>query len=305
VRSPVDPDLAPQSSDEFVVGAEYEVFSNGRFGASYTRRYMNSVIEDMSRDEANTYFVGNPGEGIASDFPKATRDYNAVTVFFDKTFADLWLAQVSYTYSKLEGNYAGLFRPETGQLDPNINSDFDLVSLLPNRTGALPGDRTHSIKVFAAKEFVLTDAISFNLGATYRGRSGTPVSALAAHPLYGLGEAFLTERGSEGRLPWRNDIDGRLGFNYKLSENNLVTVGVDVFNLFNFQTVTSVDQNFTLNAATPCDQGTALECLTSQSPDPTDPTVPNYTEADTNTNYNKPTGYQAARSIRFGAKVTF
>ena len=44
-----------------------------------------------------------------------------------------WLAQVSYTYSYLRGNYAGLFRPETGQLDPNINSDFDLRSLLENR----------------------------------------------------------------------------------------------------------------------------------------------------------------------------
>jgi hypothetical protein len=304
VRSPVDPDLAPQSSDEFVVGGEYEVISNGRVGASYTRRYMNSVIEDMSRDEANTYFIGNPGEGIATDFPKATRDYNAVTVFFDKTFADLWLAQVSYTWSELKGNYAGLFRPETGQLDPNINSDFDLVSLLGNRTGDLPGDRTHSIKVFAAKEFVVTDAISFNLGATYRGRTGTPISALGAHPLYGNGEAFLTVRGTSGRTPWRNDIDGRLGLNYKLSENNLVTVGVDVFNLFNFQTETTVDQNFTFSTVSPCTGSTnPTECLTSQENQDTG--VGNYTEDDINRNFSRPTAFQAARSFRFGAKVTF
>ncbi|MBF5044575.1 TonB-dependent receptor [Aggregicoccus sp. 17bor-14] len=300
VRSPVDPDLKPQSSDEFVVGGEYEVINNGRLGASYTRRYMNQVIEDMSRDEANTYFIGNPGTGVASDFPKATRDYDAVTVFFDKTFADLWLAQVSYTWSKLEGNYAGLFRPETGQLDPNINSDFDLISLLANRTGKLPGDRTHSIKVFAAKEFVLTDAVSFNLGATYRGRSGTPISYLGAHPIYGQQEAFLAERGTAGRTPWRNDIDGRLGLNYKLSENNLITVGVDVFNLFNFQTVTTVDQAYTTQAVTPCTgnpQGDEAvnQCFQDQG----------FTDADKNPNFRNATAYQAPRSVRFGAKVTF
>ena len=53
----------------------------------------------MSNDEANTYFIGNPGEGIADTFPKAKRTYHAVTLSFTKTFADLWLAQVSYTWS--------------------------------------------------------------------------------------------------------------------------------------------------------------------------------------------------------------
>jgi hypothetical protein len=267
---------------------------------------MNSVIEDMSRDEANTYFIGNPGEGIATDFPKATRDYNAVTVFFDKTFADLWLAQVSYTWSKLEGNYAGLFRPETGQLDPNINSDFDLVSLLPNRSGALPGDRPHSLKVFAAKEFVLTDTLSFNVGTTYRGRSGTPISYLGAFPGYGNGQAFILERGTAGRTPWRNDVDGRLGVNYRLGQASVVTFGVDVFNLFNFQTATAVDQNFTFGNPVPCTGGTdARECLLSQVNPDAEEEGTHFTDADINTNFKRPTQYQAARSVRFGAKVTF
>ena len=66
-------------------GGEYEVINNGRLGASYTRRYMNSVIEDMSRDEANTYFIGNPGYGISKDFPKAKRNYDAVTVYLQRS----------------------------------------------------------------------------------------------------------------------------------------------------------------------------------------------------------------------------
>jgi hypothetical protein len=47
---------------------------------------MTRVIEDMSRDEASTYFIGNPGYGIAKDFPKATRVYDAVIVYLDKRF---------------------------------------------------------------------------------------------------------------------------------------------------------------------------------------------------------------------------
>ncbi len=46
---------------------------------------------------------------------------------------------MSYTWSDLRGNYPGLFRPETGQLDPNINADFDLISLAPEPHGSAPG----------------------------------------------------------------------------------------------------------------------------------------------------------------------
>lgn len=76
-KTPVDANLQPQSSDEILVGGEYEIISDGRLGASYTRRWMNYVIEDMSVDEASTYFIGNPGYGLASAFPKAVRDYDA------------------------------------------------------------------------------------------------------------------------------------------------------------------------------------------------------------------------------------
>lgn len=303
-RTPVDPNLQPQSSDEIVAGAEYEVLPDARAGLTYTRRWMNYVIEDMSRDEAATYFIGNPGYGFATDFPKATRDYDAVTVYFDKTFADLWLGQVSYTWSHLRGNYAGLFRPETGQLDPNINSDFDLQSLLANRTGPLPGDRTHSIKVFGAKEFVLTGSMSVNLGLSYRARSGQPLSYLGSHSLYGAGESFLLPRGSAGRLPWRHDIDGHLGYTFRVTKSNAVTVSVDVFNMFNFQQVVARDELYTEADPLPVEgaEGTNDEKLAQLRY--SDGTPFNF-ENEGNLNFKNVTAYQAPRSIRFGAKVTF
>jgi hypothetical protein len=297
----VDPDIKPQSTDEYSVGGEYELVANARTGLSYTRRSINYVIEDMSRDDGSTYFIGNPGYGFATDFVKPTRTYDAVTLFFQKSFADNWLAQVSYTWSRLQGNYEGLFRSDTGQLDPNINSDFDLVSLLPNRTGLLPADRTHQIKAFGAKEFVLRPDLSLNLGMSYRGSSGTPYSYLGAHVDYGAGQAYILPRGAAGRLPWVNRFDSRLAVNYRVTPDLTASLSLDVFNLFNFQTATAYDQNYTYSSVLPIEGGTPRD-LPGKLVDPDGNPV---SEDAVNKNFGKPTAYQAPRSFRLGARVAF
>jgi hypothetical protein len=294
----VDPEIKPQSTDEFVVGGEYEMFPNARVGMSYTRRTVGRVIEDMSRDDGSTYFIGNPGYGFAKDFIKPTRSYDAVTMFFQRSFANLWLAQASYTWSRVRGNYEGLFRTDTGQLDPNINSDFDLVSLLPNRTGLLPADRTHQIKAFGAREFVLTPAMSLNLGGSYRGASGAPLSYLGAHVDYGEGEAYILPRGTAGRGPWVHSFDGRLSFNYKLTRDVTASLSLDVFNVFNFQTATQFDQNYTFASVEPIIGGSPKDLATLKDLDTGE-------VADVNPDFLAPTAYQAPRSFRFGARVAF
>ncbi|WP_437283119.1 TonB-dependent receptor [Sorangium sp. So ce375] len=307
-KSPVDPDLDPQSSDEIVIGGEYEVLPNGRVGAMYTKRWMNNVIEDMSRDEANTYFIGNPGKGIAKDFPEATRDYDALTLYFQKTFSDLWLAQVSYTLSYLRGNYPGLFKPETDQLDPNINTEFDLASLLVNRDGPLPGDNTHEIKVYGAKAIELPKGMLLDLGLTYRSRSGAPIDYWGAHYLYGSDETFVLPRGAGGRLPWVHNIDGHIGYSVKLAKDSELTVSMDVFNIFNFQEIVQVEQRYTTAYVDPCVDGTR-EDLSPSNGGPT--CVKNHNSGEpldaqaVNPNFGKPTQYQTPRQFRFGARVTF
>ena len=297
----VDPSIKPQSTDEFVVGGEYELFANARGGLSYTHRTLNVAIEDMSRDDGSTYFIGNPGRGFATDFVKPERNYDALTLFFQKNFADQWLAQVSYTASFLRGNYEGLFRSDTGQLDPNINSDFDLVSLLPNRSGPLPADRTHQFKAFGAREFTLSRDVSLNLGLSYRSTSGTPYSYLGAHEDYGAGQAFILERGAAGRLPWSHRIDSRLALNYRLSRNLTASLSVDVFNVFNFQAPVAYDQNYTFAPVLPIEGGSVNDLTTKLvSPDGTP------IAADSlNKNFGKPTAYQSPRSFRLGARVSF
>ena len=312
-RVPVDPEIRPQSSDQFVIGGEYELITDARLGGAYTRQWLNYAVEDMSRDEATTYFIGNPGSGIAKDFPKATRDYDSLMFYFQKAFSKQWLAQVNYTVSWNRGNIAGLFRPETGQLDPNINSDFDLISLLDNRTGDLPGDRRHVIKVYGAKEFTLPHNITINLGLSYNARSGTPLNVLGSHPIYGGGEVFILPRGTFDRTPWQHAIDTNVTFGYQFTKTNAVTLGVDIFNLFNFQQATGFDQTYTLADVLPVKDGSAANIPDKDgniaTPDSgkqlryTDGTP--FDPEDVNPNWQNPTSYQTPRQIRINARVTF
>ncbi|RJS20106.1 TonB-dependent receptor [Corallococcus sp. H22C18031201] len=302
---PVDPDIKPQSSDELALGGEYEVMTSTRVGLTYTHRKMNAVIEDMSRDEGNTYFLGNPGFGFAKDFPEAKRDYDAATVYLTRSFSDGWLAQASYTWSRLYGNYAGLYRPETNQLDPNTNADFDIIPILQNRTGLLPADRTHAIKLFGAKEVALTQKLVANVGLSYRGSSGTPINYLGAYLRYGQGETFILPRGSGGRTPWINTIDTSLGLTYRLAKEQSVAFTVDLFNLFNFQGVTSVDNTYTTATVYPVANGKKgdLPGSVQKAPD-SDPKV-FLTDDDVNPNFGKPTQYQPPRQVRLGLRYTF
>jgi hypothetical protein len=295
-----------------VVGGEYEVLANTRFGANFTHRNMGAVIEDMSRDGGNTYFLGNPNQGFAQDFPRPERNYDAVTLYLNRNFADGWLAQASYTWSRLYGNYPGLFRPETNQLDPNILSDFDLIELLPNRSGLLPFDRTHSVKLFGAKEFNITNALSTNLGMSYRGNSGTPINYYGAHPDYGQDEAFILQRGTGGRTPWVNTIDSNVGVNYRIAKNQVVSFTMDVFNLFNFQTATGVDESYTFESiyplvgGKPSDLPGKVVINTGDREADNDPETQMFlTEDQLNPNFKQPSRYQAPRQFRFGIRYTF
>ena len=151
--------------DEFVARCRVRPHSDFKVGANYIHRTLPVVIEDISIDGGNTYLITNPGvnfdDEAAGSTAQATQlmassdpqDQALAQVLlepratactpsknFDKprpqlrrapahatqrpTKASLLIA--SYTYSRSMGNYPGLFSTETGQLDPNITSLYDL-----------------------------------------------------------------------------------------------------------------------------------------------------------------------------------
>ncbi len=205
--------------------------------------------------------------------------------------------QANYTWSYLRGNYSGLYRPDANQLAPNVTSDFDLISMMQNKEGPLPLDRTHAIKVFGAREFVFSPTASLDVGLSYRGTSGAPINVVGTHYLYGAGNSFILPRGSGGRLPWVHNVDAHVGVNYKLGRGLTGTLSLDSFNLFNFQAVTSVDQNYTFDNIDAVAGGKPADLENVRNRDGNAPAL--------NANYGKALSYQTPRSIRFGARLSF
>jgi outer membrane receptor protein involved in Fe transport len=299
--TPIDPDLKTPTVDEYVLGAEYQLLPESRLSLTFTRRRLKDMIEDMSVDEAATYFIGNPGQGIAANFPVARRDYDAMTLVFQKEFFQNWLMLASYTLARLEGNIAGLYRPETGQLDPNINSDFDLLTLLPNRTGPLGSDNRHQLRLGGGYDFSIGQRHHINVGANLRGTSGAPTSYLGSHLLYGGGEVFVLPRGSGPRMPWTytSDINVRYGLGF--ANGNLLEGYVSVYNLFNLQGETGRDQVYTRADVLPIRGGTTtmdLPKLLTQDGTPFDP-------MDVNPNFQRVTAYQAPRVVTMGLRYNY
>jgi outer membrane receptor protein involved in Fe transport len=222
-------------------------------------------------------------------------------------FADDWLAQASYTLSYLRGNYSGLFRPENNQLDPNINADFDLTSLLANRSGPLPGDRRHQIKLFVAKDWRLNPQHYVTTGISGRARSGEPSNHLGGHIIYGADQAFILPRGSGERLPWEFSTDLQLGYRFHIDKDKTVQATMDVFNLFNFQAATNRDDRYTIVNVLPSSDGNlnAVKRTTPISPCPANTDCTLLQANEVNPNFGRPNQYQPPRIFRFGLRMTF
>ena len=56
-----------------------------------------------------------------------------------------------------------------------------------------------------------------------------------------------------------HSFDTRLAVNYRLTKDMVASLSVDVFNLFNFQTATAYDQNYTYSPVLPIVGGTKAD----------------------------------------------
>lgn len=281
----IDPDVKTSYVNEAVAGLEYELLPGMNVGARYIHRDIPRVLEDVQpfpivagdlgipgASEAD-YTLTNPGTdtatagGLGASFEKATHRYNALEVTADKRYSDNWSLLASYRYSRLTGTFEGFYRDDNGQSDPGISSLFDFPTNDPSYTaigvpqfgyrgdvrflgalgeGPLPLDRRHQVKLFGNYQFPL----AINVGAGLAITSGKPLTALAAHPVYGSsGEIPETPRGAgfetvDGfRTRTRPQFTTSVHVDYRLNTHksqNIVLIA-DAFNLFNQQRAIDYD----------------------------------------------------------------
>jgi outer membrane receptor protein involved in Fe transport len=323
-----------QYTQEFLLGAEDEIMPDVAVGANYIHRSMPSVIEDMSTDGGTTLFIGNPSANYDDEAAKLdakaamttdpqlqalyrsrasqlravkfydppSRIYDALEIIARKRPTGRSLLQASYTYSRTRGNYPGLFSTETSQLDPNITSQYDLPDLMANRYGPSGLDRPHSLKLDGFYAFDLKRAGLLIVGASFRAQSGTPHNTLAAHPIYGQGESYLLPRGSLYRSPATSQLDAHISYGRQLNKMTRLEGFIDIFNLFNSQAETDIDEVYSLQASLPIVGGDAQDLahakrtrLYRQVPDVITRSL----------NYGKLSAHQAPLAAQLGFRLSF
>jgi hypothetical protein len=289
----VAPGMQGQYTQEVIFGGEYEIIPDLTVGANYVHRTLPVVIEDMSTNGGQSYFIGNPSVNYDSEAAKLdqqamntadpglkalyqsraqqlravkfydppTRNYDALQLTAKKRPTGNSLLQASYTYSRAKGNYPGLFSTETNQLDPNITSQYDLPDLMPNRYGPSGLDRPHNLKIDGFYQWDLKKAGVLITGVSFRAQSGVPSNTLAAHPVYGLDESYLLPRGELYRSPATTQFDTHISYGYQLARTTRLEGFIDIFNLFNEQQETQVDPRYTTQVSLPIVGGDASDLL--------------------------------------------
>jgi outer membrane receptor protein involved in Fe transport len=339
----VAPGIKPQYLDEFFAGVEFELFEDLKIGVAYQSRVLGRVIEDVSTDGANTYLIANPGEWSSAEekqlsdrigrtddpdekkrlqnqlalfqgiriFDKPRRDYDALQLTVTRRFGRQLYLQGSYTYARTTGNYPGLISYDSGQIDPNISSQYDLIELLANRYGPLPQDRPHALKIDGYYTFDLKRHGELTVGVRFRAASGIPENALASHYIYGANESFLLPRGELGRTEFDHGLDLHVEYARRLSPAMEASVYLDVFNVYDSQGAAAVDNTYAppvslsgqVQNANPISGGTYDDLIWAKQIDGKG--VEQSTPVGRNPNFHNTTQRYAPAFGRVGARLTF
>ena len=216
--------------------------------------------------ETNNFLVDYSGTGknftpvtlTAADmgFGKATRIYRALDFFAEHPLRDGWYGKVNYTLSRSRGNTEGQTLSAVAQTDVAATETWDHREIMEYANGLLPNDRLHQIKAFGYWEFMP----QWTLGGNFLAASGQPETCLGNYPLalqtagfpdYGsayhycngpAGANVPSPQGTAGRLPWDVRLD--MDLVYKPAMIKGLALKIDVFNVFNKQTVQQIDQTY-------------------------------------------------------------
>ncbi len=244
----VDPNLKPMGKREVTLGFSKELGTAWTASATFVYHSLFNPIEKMSFWRPGWYqedfIIVNPGSDWAreqfaqqvaggaspqgAELQKAKRTYTAVTLRLDKKFSDRWLGGLSYTWSKLRGNYDGL-RPDNYSpwaLRGGFNSWYCTYTQANEPVdGPLALDRPHTFKVYGAYAF----DFGLTLGFSGYGMSGAPLQTKVllneAQVFYPLG------RGGEGRLPFLWQLDLYAEYNLRLSDRLTLQFNAGVSNV--------------------------------------------------------------------------
>ena len=233
----IDPAIRPTYTDEVVFG--YATPFAGAFSADVfvMSRAMKDMIEDLPSDSGPFVAANLPCAAfVACRSAFARRTYRALTADVRRRLLDGWSADISYTWSRFEGNY---------DVDYSLTPVFNTSSFIqdgpgtniedPNRYGPLGEDRPHVFKLFGS----VTPTSRVTASGYMRVQSGTPWAA-RARDMPGAVMNYLEPAGSHRNPVWAN-LDVMGAYRLPLSARASVSLEMRLLNVLNNQTRLSTD----------------------------------------------------------------
>jgi hypothetical protein len=267
--------IDPTKTDEIIVGYARPIAGSWSAELWGMYRYTDDIIEDFAtldretEDPANFRYGNIPGH----------RKYRAATLEVRKALRENWSLDVSYTLSRLEGNWDLDYATQLFYTSSYIEDGPGLYVEDRNRNGILTGDRTHVAKVFATYVFPTNTTI----GAYVRYQSGRPYEARGFDIAYNTDYLYLEKAGSRRMEDWTN-VDLSVGQSFRLGPGEL-NIGASIYNLFNEQAVLALQQDVCLVG--PC---TA---------------IPPVGDPNRNPNFERPTLLAQPRRVAVSATYSF
>jgi hypothetical protein len=249
----IDPDIKPIYTDEIVIGYATPLSGEYSVDVFFMSRSMHNFIEDLPSRMNGT--APDSGPFVAANLPcvrftacqsaDARRTYRAFTVDLRRRLADGWMTDISYTWSRFEGNFdidyatVALFNTSSLIQDaPGTNVED------PNRFGPLLEDRPHVFKMLSS--YAVTSRL--NASAYLRVQSGTPWAA-RGRDWPGAVLNYLEPAGSHRNPTWAN-LDLMGSYRLPLEVGARISLEARLLNVFNNQTRLSTDSQQYLDLQT-------------------------------------------------------
>jgi len=258
----MDPDIKHPYMTQITVGIERELFKDASLGVSYINRRWNNLVGRYDRagdyveqtfynsyldrnftiyertlDTLETFDWYITNLKMGPEFPWVLNDvyrkYEGIEILFNKRFSNRWQVLASYVYGKAAGTRDNSFGGDINAgWSPNPSDPNNYI----NAEGNLTYDPTHMLKIQGT--YVLPFDIS--LSAYFRAITGWSWTTRIRTAPYNQGRiTFLAEPRGSNHYPMEETLDLRLEKIFLIADKYRLGLMLDVFNVFNNDTITS------------------------------------------------------------------
>jgi hypothetical protein len=292
----ISPTMKPMKQHEVVIGADWAINRNWALTSRYSRKRLDLTIEDMAITDNLGFYIGNPGSQFADVLHRPTvipgadgvtqylnntpfcaecpavqpavRNYDSLEFRLLRTGSDKWFTAITYSYSNLRGNYAGLTNTDPtdgggGRHAPDNGRAFDIPTMTYTPSGQpdygpLSTDRPNTASIYGSykmKWHLFSETpMSTTWGLQQIMYQGTPIDSClpvvgtssACQWASGRGNFMQLTRTATGDITSSGVVNDARTDNLLQTDINLmhtipvkghdkmnVTVEMNVFNVFN------------------------------------------------------------------------